>query len=395
MNNILKILLKIIHNYKWYFGIVIVIAIAVSFQHYVYTPPPGSVDAKYNYTHYNNFLIFRQSFFHLIQHKGLYVSYPNEYYDLYKYTPTFALLMAPFAYLPDIAGLVLWNILNAVVLFYAFRTFPFTDEKKQLFAIGFILLEAITSLMISESNCLMAGLFVLAYIAIEKKNIVLATFLILLTVFIKPFGLVALSLFLFYPGKWKAFVFSFLWSGLLFVLPLIAISSHELINAYASWIAMLKNDHAISYGISVMSWLYSWFGIEAKNYALLVGVVLFILPLLRYKLFQYTSYRQLFLASILIWVVIFNHKAESPAFIIAISGVAIWFSQSTSKINRALIVIAFLFTILSPMDIYPEFIRDQFFMPYSIKAVPCIIIWIKILYELLTRNFSLQPRNLD
>lgn len=364
----------------------------VSLQHYIYTPPVGSVDARYNYTHYNNFLIFRQSFFHLIQHKNLYITYPNEYYDLYKYTPTFALLIGPFAYLPSVIGLILWNALNAVVLFYAFRKFPFSNEKKQLFAIGFILLEAITSLQISESNCLMAGLIVLAYIVMEKKNIVLATFLIMLSVFIKPFGLVTLSLFLFYPEKWRAFRFSILWFVLLFALPLVSISPHELIDIYGSWGAMLKNDHDISYGISVMAWLHTWFGIEAKDYALIAGIVLFILPLLRYKSFADKSFRQLFLASILIWVVIFNHKAESPAFIIAISGVAIWFSQSSTKFNAVLVVIAFLFTILSPTDIYPKFIREHFFIPYSIKVVPCILIWIKILFELLTKDFLVtQP----
>ena len=164
-----KLVDHIINNSKWYFGIVILIAIGLSLQHYFYIPPAGSIDAKYNYTHYNNFLIFRQSFFHLIQHKDLYLCYPNEYYDLYKYTPTFALLIFPFAYLPNIAGLLLWNIFNAVILFYAFRKFPFTSENKKIVAIGFILLEAITSLMISESNCLMAGLFILAYLFFEKK----------------------------------------------------------------------------------------------------------------------------------------------------------------------------------------------------------------------------------
>jgi hypothetical protein len=393
-SDINKVLSSIILNYKWYFGIVILIAVGVSLQHYIYTPPVGSVDAKYNYTHYNNFLIFRQSYFHLIQHKDLYACYQDEYYDLYKYTPTFALLMAPFAYLPNIIGLILWNILNAVILFYAFRRFPFADEKKQLFAVGFILIEAITSLMISESNCLMAGLIVLAYIALEKKNTGLAVFLILLSVFIKPFGLVAFSLFLFYPGKVKAFAVSSLWGIILLALPLVVVSPHELTDIYKNWLAMLKNDHDISYGISVMAWLHTWFGIEAKNYALIAGTVLFVLPLARYKSFAFASFRQLFLASILIWVVIFNHKAESPAFIIAISGVAIWFSQSATKFNTILIVFAFLFTILSPTDLYPKVIREQFFLPYSIKVVPCIIIWVKILFELLTTDFSFKIKNL-
>ena len=140
-----------------------------------------------------------------------------------------------------------------------------------------------------------------------------------------------------------------------------------------------------------MAWLYTWFGIDAKYSALLAGMLLFMLPLVRYKSFAYASFRQLFLASILIWVVIFNHKAESPGYIIAISGVAIWYSNSPSRINLMLLLLAFFFTSLSPTDIYPRYIKDHFFIPYVIKAVPCILIWMKITYELLTKDFTIIP----
>lgn len=388
MSKLYKFLSSKLLQYQWYFGIVILLAVIVSLQHYIYTPPIGSIDAKYNYTHYNNYLIFKQSFFHLIQHKDLYTGYPNEYYDLYKYTPTFALLMAPFVWLPNLAGLILWNILNGIVLFYALWKFPFGSEKKKLFAIGFILIEALTSLMISETNCLIAGLLILTYIAMEKKNIPLATFLLVLSIYIKPFGLAAFSLFLFYPGKWKVFWYSLLWAVVLFILPLVIVSPHELIDIYKGWGITLKSDHDTSYGISVMGCLYSWFGIADKYYSLAIGTFLLFLPLLRYKSYSSSSFRQVFLASILVWVIIFNHKAESPGFVIAICGVAIWFSRSYSKVNAALMLLAFLFTILSPTDLYPRFIRLNYFMPYCIKAVPCIIIWLKIISELLTRNFT-------
>jgi len=389
MNRIYKFLSTIFLNYKWYFGTVILLAIIVSVQHYIYTPPIGSVDAKYGYTHYNNYIIFQQSFFHLIQHKDLFAGYQNEYYDLYKYTPTFALLMAPFACLPNIAGLILWNILNGIVLFYAFWKFPFSTDKKKLFAVGFILVEALTSLMISETNCLIVGLMMLSFIAVEKRNTALATFLIILSIFIKPFGLVAFSFFLFYPGKWKAAGYSLLWFAILFILPLLVVSPHELMEIYKSWTMTLKNDHDTSYGISVMGCMNSWFGINDRYYSLSIGTLLLIFPLLRYKSYIYSSFRQTILALLLIWVIIFNHKAESPGFIIAIAGVAIWFSQSYSKFNIALMVLAFLFTIMSPTDLYPRFIRLQFFMPYCIKAVPCILIWIKIWIELMTRDYSI------
>src|SRR4051794_1450832 len=48
----------------------------------------------------NNFLISRAAFEHLRAARDLYAAYPAEHADLFKYTPTFALLFAPFARLP-------------------------------------------------------------------------------------------------------------------------------------------------------------------------------------------------------------------------------------------------------------------------------------------------------
>ena len=151
---------------------------------------------------------------------------------------------------------------------------------------------------------------------------------------------------------------------------------------------LLENDVNTSFGLSVMGCLYTWFHLDGKYYTLIIGIILFILPLMRYKSFEYKTFRQLFLAFTLVWVTIFNHKAESPGYIIAVSGVAIWFAQSYSKLNLGLIIICFLFTVLSPTDLYPGYIKHNIFIPYSIKAIPCIIIWVKMLYELMTEDFS-------
>ena len=80
--------------------------------------------------------------------------------------------------------------------------------------------------------------------------------------------------------------------------------------------------------------------------------------------------------------------AESATFIIAISGVAIWFFTKKEKhiIDKILLTLVILFTLLSPSDIYPEFIRNEYFIPYTVKVIPCILVWIKINFELLTLN---------
>src|SRR5438128_8002394 len=91
------------------------------------------------YTHYNNFLIFRQSFDHLIHNMDLYSSQVPEHYDFYKYSPTFATLMAPFALLPVLPGLILWNLLNALALFFAINSLPIKNDNAKIFILWLIL----------------------------------------------------------------------------------------------------------------------------------------------------------------------------------------------------------------------------------------------------------------
>ena len=55
------------------------------------------------YTHYNNYIIFEQSFHHLLENKDLYSFYPQEHWDLFKYTPTFAAFFWIICHIPGLA----------------------------------------------------------------------------------------------------------------------------------------------------------------------------------------------------------------------------------------------------------------------------------------------------
>src|SRR6188768_1458880 len=91
------------------------------------------------HTHYNNFKIFKESYFHLTENKDLYALYPKVYFDPFKYSPTFALFMAPFAWINDVAGLYLWNLLNALILFFALWKLPFRSDRTRLAAFAFVI----------------------------------------------------------------------------------------------------------------------------------------------------------------------------------------------------------------------------------------------------------------
>ncbi|MGB0805724.1 MAG: glycosyltransferase family 87 protein [Salibacteraceae bacterium] len=340
----------------------------------------GNVEVSF----YNNYLIFKQSFFSLIENLNLYGSHRPIHIDYYKYSPTFALFFGIFAFLPVPVGLYLWNLLNATV-FYAIWRIKFPHVKNKFWVWLFLVVEFITSIQSSQSNGLMAGLMILAFVFLERKNVAIATLMIVLSMFIKIFGVVAFALFLFYPDKMKAIGYAIFWGVLLFVLPLLVVSPNELLAQYENWWVLLKNDKPVEFSLSVMGWLKYWFGFIPSGGALTgVGVVLFLIPLTQIKKYSNPVFRELILASVLMWVVLFNHKAESPTFIISIAGVAIWyFSQPKSTWNTVLLISTILFTQLAPTDLYPKSIRESFFIPYVIKVFPIILVWLKLLYDAL------------
>ena len=122
---------------------------------------PNIVDG-HTYTHYNNYVIFKDSFAHLLHGQDLYVAYPDEHWDLYKYSPTFALLMLPFALLPDLVGLTLWNVLGSMALFIGIWRLPIADERWRMAAAWFLALPMLQSFQNAQSNAHVAGLVLLA-----------------------------------------------------------------------------------------------------------------------------------------------------------------------------------------------------------------------------------------
>lgn len=365
-------------------AIYILFALAASVQSYLESKKHIN-NSEVAYTKYNNYIIFKQSFYHLIHDKDLYAIYPREHWDLYKYTPSFSLAFGVFAVMPDLAGLICWNLLNALVLFFAIWYLPKLSEVNKKWILLLVLLELMTSLQNEQSNGLIAGLIVFAFGFLERKKMALAVLVVLISAFIKIFGLVVFVLFFFYPRKWRAVVYALCFGGLLLALPLLVITPDLYYAQISSYAGMLSADYDISYGYSVMGWLHSWFGFDPeKNIVMLAGLILFLLPFLRTGQYQYYSFRLLILSSLLIWLVIFNHKAESPTFIIAVTGAAIWFIQSGKTISDiSLFIFCLLLTSLSPTDIFPRFIRDNYVTPYCLKALPCILIWIKIQFDII------------
>ena len=188
-----------------------------------------------------------------------------------------------------------------------------------------------------------------------------------------------------------------MWIAILMALPLLFIDIEQYKFLFRSWQNMLQQDYDASHGISVLNVLRTWSGMEINKMAVLIsGVIIFLIPLSRFGQYKNYSFRFLALTSILIWVVIFNHKAESPTFIIAMAGVTLWYFVSEKNIlNTILFILAFILTSLSPTDIFPDYLKDNFVNPYAVKAFPCILVWLKIIYDMmvLKKDFIKEDQN--
>jgi hypothetical protein len=174
------------------------------------------------------------------------------------------------------------------------------------------------------------------------------------------------------------------------LLPLMFTSTDGLVFQYQNWLRLLSEDHSGSIGYSFMGVLQTWFGLQSgKDVLVIAGLIITMLPFVFVHKFKDLQYRINWFASLLIWLVIFNHKAESPTFIIAFTGIALWlFTTSINKTVLVLAVLAFVFTSLAPTDLFPASIRHSFFEPYAIKAVPCILIWLYLNFQLIKSGLN-------
>ena len=96
-----------------------------------------------------------------------------------------------------------------------------------------------------------------------------------------------------------------------------------------------------------------------------------------------------YLSLLLISICIFSSSAESPTYVIAVTGVAIWYSvlnNTATLSDKILLALVIIFTSFSQTDFFPVYVKTKWMQPYSLKALPCFMVWLKIISDLLFRK---------
>lgn len=346
---------------------------------------------------HNNFLIFRGVFWHTIQKLSLYDFYPAEYNDHNHYGPIFSLVIAPFAVVPDAIGLLGWLVVLALGMYYAVRRLPL-EEGRQIFLYWFCAHELLTALQMQQFNIAIAAIIIGSFAAIEKGREVTAAFLIVLGTFVKLYGVVGLAFFFFVKRKPRFILALIGWSVVCFVAPMLISSPEYVVGQYVEWYERLaakngENTFSLMQNISLLGMIRKISGSASYSDLLVIlpGLALFGLPYLRFGQYRHLAFRYAILSSVLLFVVLFSTGSESSTYIIPFAGIALWYTTSPWKRSGwdvALLVFAFVLSSLSPSDLFPRSLREAYVLPYALKALPPTLIWLRLSYELLTRDYA-------
>ena len=257
------------------------------------------------------------------------------------------------------------------------------DPSQRLDAIQLTGIGLITTIDGTQTNMLIAALIVLAFAALERRRIRLAALAIAGGTLIKLFPAAALAFALPLRARWR---FGVTFAGMLAVLvalPLTVTSPATLIAQYHSWYAMGSVD-ALDRGASVMRLLHDLFGYAGPNWPVqLAGTVLLLLPLVRGR-WSDADHRRSFLASLLVYSVIFNHKAEHPSYIIAVVGIAIWYAVGARTAAKSVLTGAvFVSTVLAFIGVAVPQPLSNTMLPLELAAAACTLAWLGMQVELL------------
>ncbi len=350
---------------------------------------------QYLINSYNNYTIFQHSANHFFQKVNPYIEYPHEYRDLFLYNPSFSVLFIPFAYLPTLLGMFLWVTLTIGVFYYAVRLLPM-DKKSILFILYFTFLEIISTALNMQTNLLIVSGIMLTFIFLEKGSCAKSSFFVNLGFFIKAYGIISGIFIILKRPQLKSFLYLLLWFLLLFCLPLVYYTPGEFIILYRQWFNCLLQHHEINMGLSVMSFIEGLFHLNLSVYYVqLFGVFLLLVTILIIALKKiYEDVKFFFLAYILIWVIIFNQAAENATYITAVTGSAIWYVNSKKTfLDKTLIIITFILTVLSPSDLFPGYLRNHFVKPYSLRVLGPMAIFLKIQISILFDHVKFGHNN--
>ncbi len=334
--------------------------------------------------HLNNYYIFTRPLrLWLEGHDPYSADTKGLFWDTFKYSPSFLLVVGWLSFLPDGAGVLLWNALTAAVLATGLLR-ACKDPRLAWWAGLIVALEAMTAFQNLQSNPLLAGLMLHAYADHREGRPGRAALWAALAGFIKIYGIAVAAVFLTKSTRWRAYAWLATWMFLLTLIPFAASGSWSGgLTLYQAWF-MTVGAYTTVVQLSAMGLWQAWTGLELPFRPVqFAALLLTVAPLLRWRRWQEQTFQLLLLASLMSFVVVFNQVAESPVYVIALTGIAVVsVCLPLTRLDAALLVAALVITSLLTTDLLPVAARTAWYEPLKLKVLPVLLIWLRLQWRL-------------
>ena len=340
----------------------------------------------------NVFRIFSSAFHNLVAGRNIYAAHPDQYFDFFRYTPVAALAFGPFAVVPEWLGLAAWNTVNGLALYWAVRRL--LPRAQAQLVLLLVMGDLARTMQSCQSNGVVTALMIAAFLAYAADRPLRGALAVAGGAAIKIFPVGAALFALLRRDRWRALgMVAAAAAVIFFVLPMAFIGPRDLVIQYARWAAQ---EHAETFKpmYSVMDVLDVWTGYYGPRLPIqLAGVAILLLPLaLRRRPQDDPSWRLTLLCSLLVFSVLFNYGAEPPSFVIATTGIAVWYAAGRrTKLQGVLLGLTLALVTGEGLGIWPQAIRHAWMDDARIRVLPVLAAWIAMQWELLGWRLAPAP----
>ena len=302
-----------------------------------------------------------------------------EHKRFFLYSPVFSVLFSPFAFLPKWLGPFAWNLFNYVMFYFAVFTLPkrYTNEQKcRMFMFTLPILAQ--SLLSFQYNVVVAYIFLFAYSLLERDKGFWAVLLIMVSGTTKIYGIFQLGLLLCYPHFWRNMGYAVVAGLALFALPLLKLAPSEFMPYYGEWFYSLSSHQ------SKMTFDSIYYAKPLLNHTLpyfriiqmSTIAVLAALLVANRKKWGSPQFRAQALGILMGWVILFSDSAEKHTYIIALAGYMLWyFNHAPRRVDKWLLWANFFLLCIVPIDIL---------FPVRWMKFICYTLWLNVWVFLFT-----------
>jgi hypothetical protein len=339
----------------------------------------------------NNLKTFLASYGHLINNLDMYLEYPAEHGDQFKYTPTFGLYVWPLTHLPYLLAAVLFSLFNLAVFVLGVWRLPIKQSDKNIF-LWAALPELAGAIQNFQTNGMISGFFLLSYSFFLGGKQWSAVTSIAVAFFTKIFSAALLTLgWAVAKGpreRWRYVGVVGLVFGFFFILPAFFVGFDNLLAQYSNYARLQGSENTqqpIGY-YSIMHIVSALSGMPIRNiYFQLIGALLVAAPLLTsigHHLWKRIP--QALFASAVLFMLVFNHRTESETFIIGMTGFLVWW---VAQPRNGWTWFLFIFNFVCVSALYGDLFltaeqKILYLEPIYIKIWGILIVWFIVQFQI-------------